>query len=192
MRSVIFNYERAIALLRRMAKSTSRPDVARAEARELLADIDKANAEFRSQRKDAQERREKRAKGGRKGSGKFEIAPANEGGCNHGATGIVLMRKGALRLVWRSGSKYFSGIGSQSYAPADLEILVPRETVPERVTEFHARSLRGEKVTARLTGALILEHREQIDAAFGKGTAAQAAELKGTVLLPETAVKGRP
>lgn len=57
-----------------------------------------------------------------------EVAAQVDGGCDHGATGKVLVRFGEVRLIWRKGSLYWNGIGMPySYAPASLEVIGSEE-----------------------------------------------------------------
>jgi hypothetical protein len=53
-----------------------------------------------------------------------EIAPRVEGGCDHDGEGLVLVRYGKLKLVWRLGRSVWSGIGfPRSYVPAELQLI---------------------------------------------------------------------
>ncbi len=54
----------------------------------------------------------------------LEIEPRESRGVDHGAAGIVLVRHGGRRLVWRRGCQYWQGIAmGPAYAPAHLEVL---------------------------------------------------------------------
>lgn len=60
--------------------------------------------------------------------GKFvepqEIAPQIEGGCDYGKAGIVLVRYGRAKLVWRKGHKVWSGVGFPwTYTSASLQVV---------------------------------------------------------------------
>ncbi len=57
-----------------------------------------------------------------------EIAPRHEHGVDYGRDGTVLARFGDLRLVWRGGGKYWSGLQGNRYAPAALVVLEGRTT----------------------------------------------------------------
>lgn len=176
----------AIALLRRLDAGD---EAAYKEIEPLIKRIDERDGKRRVTEEAKQAARVKRSTSGRKNSGAFEIAPASEAGVDYGATGLILLRKGPVRLVWRSGSKYFSGIGRQAYAPADLDIMTPPvgkhgRWVCEDLTKHHKSKLEGERVgIVRLTKALVLSHRQRIDEVFGPGAAERAAELKQTVIL---------
>jgi hypothetical protein len=53
-----------------------------------------------------------------------EVAPQVEGGCDYGTKGIVLVRYGKARLVWRKGHKVWSGVGFPwSYYHASLHVV---------------------------------------------------------------------
>lgn len=53
-----------------------------------------------------------------------EIAPRLDDGVDHSAAGRVLVRAGHLRLVWRPGRTYYSGmLNPKAYAPAELEVI---------------------------------------------------------------------
>jgi hypothetical protein len=53
-----------------------------------------------------------------------EIAPQVERGCDHSNTGIVLVRFGKFKLVWRKGGGVWNGIGmGRRYAPCSLQVL---------------------------------------------------------------------
>lgn len=181
----------AISLLRRIDAGDEK---AYAEVADFLKRVDEENDEIRK-RLDAEDRaREKRErdreaarKRSRIGSGKFEIAPSHEKGCDYGAEGIVLLRNKTHRLVWRNGSKYWSGIGSSSYAPADLSIMLPsgHGTQTVELTENHMKALRGKdySATRRLSAKVVLMFRKQIDVVFGEGAAERASKLEGTVVL---------
>lgn len=171
----------AIAILRRIDAGELN---ATAEIRSFLRRVDarcKAEEDAHSQRTAA---RERRAKIGRKQSGKFDIEPRVLDGTDHGNTGIILARNEKLRLVWRSGAMYFSGVGRQAYAAADLEVLGYGGRIPVSITESQFKSRRG---GWRLSKALIMEFASSIDKHFGAGTAAAIAQagLKTTLDLSE-------
>lgn len=131
-----------------------------------------------------QVRQEKRKKGGRKNSGAFEIAPRYEGGCDYSSSGLVLARNGDLRLVWRSGAKFWADqMTGYTYTPGDLEVLNAKGRTSAHITNNHRSP--GTKDT-RLSKALILRYAEKIDALFGPGTAEKVAPLKATLLLDST------
>lgn len=135
-------------------------------------------------------RHEKRKSGGRKASGLFEIAPRVEGGTDFGADGLVLARKDNLRLVWRSGSKFWADMMTgYVYTPGELLIMaVPQgRTRPEtqNLTDNHRSPNTPD---TRLTRKLLERHAAAIDGAFGAGTAAAVAGLKQTIVLQAAAV----
>lgn len=173
----------AVAILRKLL-GQGRPvefrDMAD-QAKNLIARIDARDTQSTAAREALQLRRAKRRTTGRKNSGAFRIAPAQDHGCDHGVSGIILAEKGETWLVWRSGGTYWSG-RQQHYAPAELEIrLKPSDfsRMPIRLTcHFEAGK------AARLSRALILKHAAQIDKIFGEYSAATvAANLKHTVTL---------
>lgn len=60
--------------------------------------------------------------------GKFiepqEIAPQHQGGCDYSRSGLVLVRYGDTKLVWRKPGSVWSGIGMpRSYCPAELHVV---------------------------------------------------------------------
>lgn len=181
---------KAIELLRRIDNGDEK---AYAEIEPLLKKLDKREADKRQEEERVQQAKVKRATTGRKNSGLFEIAGRHEEGVDHGADGIVLLRKGKMRLVWRYASHYWSSMMEpNAYAPPDLEVLYPKEEranrgnsyLPGQITDYHRQKLAGKDIgRVRLTSALILEHASKIDKVFGKGSAAHAAELKKTVVL---------
>lgn len=182
-----------IALLRRI---NSGDESAFREIEPLLKRIDDRDARHQAKQREKLARREKRAKIGRKNSGQFEIAPSHEGGVGFPASGIVLLRKDKVRLVWRSGGKYWSGIGTTSYAPADLDILEPSGwgVKSTSITDNHGRSLHGKRdLDNRLTVNLILKYRAAINKVFGENAAelVAAGGLKHTVVLGDTKSKRR-
>lgn len=128
--------------------------------------------------------RERRARTGRKQSGKFDVEPRMLDGTDHGNTGIILARNEKLRLVWRGGSKYFAGIGRQAYAPAGMEVLGYGGRTSVSITESQFKERRG---GWRLSKPLIMEFASGVDKHFGAGAAAAIVQagLKGTLDLSE-------
>lgn len=172
------SYERgakALELLRRLLDGDEKAWI---EGEEFLKKVDEQHSAAEKTRADKEARKKKRQTSGRKASGLFDIAPRVEHGVDYSADGIVLLRRGDLRLVWRSGGKYFSGIGQQGYGPAELEILFPDRCMSTTLTDHH----RNNK-SQRLSRALVLHYEKEIDEVFGEGAAKQAAKLKGTVRL---------
>lgn len=133
-------------------------------------------------------KQEKRRTSGRKNSGNFEIAPREEGGVDYGNTGLVLARKGDIRLVWRTGHKFWADMMQGFvYTPGDLVVMNAKGRADAHLTDNHRSP--GTKDT-RLTRKLIERHADKIDALFGAGAAARIAALTATVLLDaETAAK---
>jgi len=59
-----------------------------------------------------------------------EVAPILEDGTDYGADGKVLVRVGRVRLVWRKGRHYYSGVlNPNAYAAADLCVIPDPEGV---------------------------------------------------------------
>lgn len=177
MNAMVVMYNRAtkaILLLRRLVDGQDITD----EAREFIKDIDIADEARKNEERRKEEYRKKRETRGRRNSGKFEIEPRVVGGADWGADGLVLAKKGGTRLVWRAGSKYFSGVGQQSYAAARLQVLFPEQHSWKDIMEQYPD---GKRRT--LSAKLIFAHEEQIDSIFGKGTASKVAKLEGTVKL---------
>lgn len=53
-----------------------------------------------------------------------EIAPQVEGGCDYSKKGIVLVRFGKTKLVWRKGGGVWNGNGMpQRYMPCSLQVI---------------------------------------------------------------------
>lgn len=169
----------AIELLRRIH---SGDEAAFREIEPLLAEIDKYGAARKKEREDKAERRSKKMLGGRKNSGRFEIARQIENGVDHSASGIVLIRKGDMRLVWRSGGNYFSGRGQQSYAPAELELMKP-DGRSGKITDNWRKSHDGRETESHLSKALLLKYEAKIDAVFGAGATRKAALINRTLVL---------
>lgn len=167
-----------IALLRRIEAGD---ETAFREIEPLLKRLDDRDAKHRTAEQEKLERSARRRQGDRKLSGRFKIAPSNDGGIAHSASGIILIEKGGTWLVWRSGGNYWSG-RQQHYGAAELEIRWPsvnsQNRMPGRLTDNF-----NSGVPCKLSKALVLKYTDRIDEVFGAGAAAQAAELKGTVIL---------
>lgn len=53
-----------------------------------------------------------------------EIAPQVEGGCDYSKKGVVLVRFGKTKLVWRQGGGVWNGNGMpKRYMPCSLQII---------------------------------------------------------------------
>ncbi|GBG14378.1 uncharacterized protein NMK_1977 [Novimethylophilus kurashikiensis] len=175
-------FETAVDLLTRVNEGD---DSAVPEIHKFLSNLREREEILAIEHNKAETARDKRKNGGRKNSGLFEVAPRYENGTDFSAEGIVLARKGALRLIWRYGSKFWaSQLEPSVYTPGELEVHGENPEQRHRnhrdLTNNHREP--GTKDT-RLTKALILRYAEQIDAVFGAGTAIQVAELKKTVLV---------
>lgn len=125
----------------------------------------------------------RRAKG-RLNSGKFEVAPQVENGADFGSRRLVLARKGETRLMWVPGSKYFSGRGTQVYAPGELTIF---RTLNARMGDDITDNRNGPSNSSlrRLSKNTILRFAKEIDAVFGEGTAKRVSRLESTVIVEE-------
>lgn len=171
---VMIDGRNAVRILRRILAGEEKAWI---EGEALVKAIDERDEKFKKEQEELQAKRDKRAKSGRMNSGKFEIAPRVEGGVDYSAAGIVLARKGELRLVWRSGGSYFSGRGRTAYAPAELEVLGLDRTSTSLTNHFNKGKAQ------RLTPALIRQYRAQIDKYFGPGTSKKVEPLEATVVL---------
>lgn len=132
---------------------------------------------------------EKRKKGGRKNSGAFEVCPRLESGADFGSTGLVLARKGNVRLIWRSGHKYWANMLEGSvYAPGNLVIMTSaeghRRPGVESLTQNHRNA---HEEGTRLSRALIEKFATRIDEVFGQGAAERVGALKETLVVPDQA-----
>lgn len=133
----------------------------------------------------AEVKRDKRKTAGRKNSDKFEVAPRLEGGVDYGATGLVLARRGNLRLVWRSGARFWAdSLTGYTYTPGELVFMVMPEGArrPQtfQLTDNHRKP--GTPDT-RLSKKLLERYADKIDERLGSGVAAQVAGLTQTVVL---------
>lgn len=130
---------------------------------------------------------EKRKSIGRKNSGKFEVTPRVENGCDYGATGLVLARKGNTRLIWRSGTKFWADmLTGYTYTPGNLVIHAEdglRRVADLKLTNNHRNP--GDPDT-RLSKKLIEKFAERIDAVFGAGTAELVKKLDKTIVIEGT------
>lgn len=178
----LFRGRVALKLLRRVNDGD---ETALKEVEAFINALDEKDVWAAQQRAALRARSEKRRTSGRKNSGRFEIAPANEGGIAWSASGIVLLKKDGIRLVWRSGGNYWSS-RTQSYGPAELTIIYP---TPKRghatykdVTDNFTLAHKGGKVESRLSRALIEKYAPKIDEVFGPGAAAKIS-LKHTIEL---------
>lgn len=166
---------KAISILRRILAGEKKAWV---EGEKLIAQVDEAQDIAKKKEEAREASRAKREKSGRKNSGKFEIAPRYERGCDHGAEGLVLARNDTTRLIWRSGSTYFSGIGSRGYAPAELELQIDGQAMSKRITN----NFDDRQNVQRLTSNLIVRHGAAIDKIFGSGAARKIAPLEKTIV----------
>lgn len=167
----------AVAILRRIVEADDQN--AREEARRFIERLDREEARSKAQADAKQARREHRRTVGRENSAAFEIVPQTENGVHHAAIGIVLAKRGDIRLVWRRSGRYWSG-RQQHYAPPELQVLLPDAQLPVSLT-YHSNNRTIGK-GPRLSRALILRYAEKIDETFGQGTAAKVADLKATVI----------
>lgn len=128
--------------------------------------------------------RDKRQKTGRKNSGLFEVAPRLDNGRDYGDTGLILARKGNLRLIWRNGSRFWvNQLEGYTYSPGNLVMSVQNSGKADTdLTKNHRNA--GDPDT-RLTRKLIEKFAEQIDAAFGPGTADAVKKLDKTYVVTE-------
>ena len=156
------------------------------EARDFINSENADNLRRQRAERDARLRRLDRQQRERKRLGQFEIAPRVDidKGVNYSADGIVLLRRGDVRLVWRHGGKYWSARNSH-YSPAELQILDP-----ERRTSIPVQGIGGRKLNdygaSRLNAALLFRGSEHIDKVFGPGAwkrAADAVASKRTIEL---------
>lgn len=139
----------------------------------------------------ASQKREQRKAGGRKNSDKFEVVPRMEGGVDYGATGLVIARRGNVRLIWRSGHTFWADqLTGSTYTPGDLVVMTSRESSKQRpqvvsLTDNHRNP--GTPDT-RLSRKLLERYKDKIDAVFGEGAAEQLYPLKQTVHFEECPV----
>jgi len=175
----------AIQLLRRVNAGDEKvlPDIEK-----YLAEIDQAAKESAEYWAEVERKRTKARKKREEVWTRFEKAPQSEGGVDYSAAGKVLMRNKTHRLVWRPGGNYWSGMGSQSYGNAELEIMAPHYRDRIELTNNHGDALDGTKPRRinRLSVALVLKYREQIDAVFGVGATGDMltkTNLKKTLVL---------
>lgn len=167
----------ALAMLRRIDDGD---DSVLEAIRPFLKRIDARDSEEDARIAAKADAKRRRQSGGRMNSGNFEVEPRMMDGVDYGATGLVLARCGGIRLVWRSGSKYYSGIGVWRYAPACLEVMKPGNRTGTDITDW-----RGDGKKRFLTKKIIMDHAASIDAHLGAGAAAAVAAggLKATVVL---------
>lgn len=174
-----YNTNTLINLLRRVNNGD---ETVLKEIDALLNYIDEEDAKLKEKEAKRKEALELKKTRGRKNSGAFEIAPRYENGVDYGNTGIVLLKNERCRLVWRSGSQYFAGIGCVAYAPSELVILMPPDGMTRNVKVTDHFKDRGSK-KYRLSSKLVLQYKEKIDKIFGEGSTEKAAALKQTVIL---------
>lgn len=177
MSRVIIKSFEAVEILRRILNGDEK---AWKEGEELIAEIDQSNrhwARLRAEAAAQKQRHQTALQRTRLHNGKFEVVSRSEGGVDHSAPGIILAVKGNARLVWRSGGRYWSSIGSYAYAPAELEIM-GEHRIPKKLTDHF--QTRGHGKTRRLSKQLILDHRGEIDKVFGVGATERIAKLDKT------------
>lgn len=174
--------ERAVALgiLRRLDAGDAS---AMEEVRPLLKKIDDRERVHQEEESQRVAKKERRQKSGRLNSGAFEVAPRVERGVDFGAKGLVLARKGTVRLVWRyAHTAYLNRLNGSVAASPSLEVLTEGGSLPKDITDSYRNTRRG---GWRLSRNLIMEYASQIDSFFGAGVAAQVSELKGTVVVED-------
>jgi hypothetical protein len=132
----------------------------------------------------AEVKREKRKTAGRKNSDKFEVATRVEGGVDYGATGLVLARRGNLRLVWRSGAKFWADqLTGSTYTPGELVIMeMPEGARRPRTYQLTDNHRKPGTPDTRLSKKLLERYADRIDERFGAGAAVQIASLTQTVV----------
>ena len=98
--------------------------------------------------------------------GKFvepqEIAPRHEGGVDHSGTGKILVRFGQMRLVWRKGRFYYSGmLNPKAYAASQLEVTKVHGDGPRSMKDFFSKEIfEGGRLTMNRIGPEIKKIRE--------------------------------
>lgn len=95
-----------------------------------------------------------------------------ERGVDHSREGKILVQKGKLKLVWRGGGTYWSGMQGNRYNPSSLSVTgIGNDRVGKILHE-----------AGRLSSRVIASCAEEIDRIFGAGTA-KHIDLKKTLVL---------
>ncbi len=93
-------------------------------------------------------------------------------GVDHSREGKILVQKGKLKLVWRGGSTYWSGMLGNRYSLSSLSVTgIGNDRVGKELHEG-----------GRLSSRVIMLCAEEIDRIFGKGTA-KNIDIKQTLIL---------
>jgi hypothetical protein len=98
-----------------------------------------------------------------------------ERGVDHSIEGKILVQKGKLKLVWRGGSTYWSGMQGNRYSPSSLSVTgIANDRVGRILLEG-----------GRLSSHTIMVCAEKIDSIFGKGVAKEI-DINWTLILDNT------
>lgn len=98
-----------------------------------------------------------------------------ERGVDHSREGKILIQKWKLKLVWRGGSTYWSGMDGIKYSPSSLSVTgIGTDRVGKILHEG-----------GWLSSRVVMSCAEEIDRIFGKGIA-KHVNLKKTLILDGT------
>lgn len=113
-----------------------------------------------------------------------EVAPRYEPGVDYGAQGVVLIRKGDIRLIWRSGGMVWSGTGQPfNYFPTSLELRCGSGRMDNHL---HGRMDKDLHEGGRLCHKRIRENIEAIRKAFSEPElSALEIDVKKTLVIGE-------